>query len=508
MIQDRARRVILAAIGIYCLWSVLLIFQKPGLQYDEAFLVAGAVHMLHPNGEYKLSQAPDIWVCPLDHCLALMGSGQSYVGAVKDYLALPLFALFGPRASVIRFLSMLLGALGIWGIAKLLADCVSGSAGAAVAMILALNPSYTAMTVFDNNAFPALMAALGLVCLSFGRYARSRRVANAFLLGITVGLAVWARANVVWIFAAAGIAALIVYGRRLSAPAGHFAAFAGGGLVGGFPFLVYQVVSGGGTWRAQESFSSPLLFAQLLRYRSHMLEETLLSDVEHQRMWGHNGIPQWQMLLFPSVVILALVVCLAGFPPGQNPVRRKQARFAGLTCALLTGYMFVTQLNIAEHHQIMLLPIMAVVVVLAYTALYGVQRALSIGVAALALVYVDPPSTGKSPRFAAYGKREAWGCGRMGSSIWPAELTRTTVARRSRFSTGACRPTYSSLRRGVCSQWRLTATNRRIGIVGITRGCGRFKPAAYFWSMGRTIAITPNRPLDFWRRWRRPAQRQ
>ncbi len=78
-----ARYAILFAIGVYCLWCVLLLLHRPGLQYDEAFLVAGAVHMRHPAAEYHLATASDLWVCPLQHCIPLMGGGSRYVGAIK-----------------------------------------------------------------------------------------------------------------------------------------------------------------------------------------------------------------------------------------------------------------------------------------------------------------------------------------------------------------------------------------------------------------------------------------
>src|SRR5438105_2193404 len=112
-----------AGLLIYFLWSFLLIWQSPGLQYDEALLVQGSVHMLHSRGELTLPHDPDTWICPSRRCLPLMT--VRYVGPIKEYLCLPLFRLFGAHAETIRLVSMALAALGIWGVAKLIAEHVS-----------------------------------------------------------------------------------------------------------------------------------------------------------------------------------------------------------------------------------------------------------------------------------------------------------------------------------------------------------------------------------------------
>ncbi|HEX5432388.1 MAG TPA: glycosyltransferase family 39 protein, partial [Bryobacteraceae bacterium] len=226
----RWRWAIVIAIGIYCVWGALLIAQNPGLQYDEAFLVAGAARMLHAAAPFDIPGSA-VWVHAFHHLFPLMGGGQSYVGAVKDYLVLPFFALFGPSAAVVRVISMLLGAVGIWGIWKLIRQETGSGPAMAAALILAMNPAYINMTVFDNNAFPGFMAALGLVCASLAGYLRRRTAAAALLLGLAMGFGVWARANFIWLLAAGGAAALIVYGRRALAPAPHWVAIACGGIL-------------------------------------------------------------------------------------------------------------------------------------------------------------------------------------------------------------------------------------------------------------------------------------
>jgi len=149
---------------LYSFWAVLLILQNPGFQYDEALLVLGSVQMRHSPQEIALPHDPHSWVCPAGRCFPLMT--VRYVGAIKEYLCLPLFAAFGPSAEIVRLVSMLLGALGIWGIARLIAEQVSPSAAAATAAILAINPAYVDLTVFDNGTVSIWMGAMGLLGLT------------------------------------------------------------------------------------------------------------------------------------------------------------------------------------------------------------------------------------------------------------------------------------------------------------------------------------------------------
>ncbi len=148
------------AIALYWISGVILIAQKPGLQDDEALLVAGAVHMAHSGTTFEISQTPNAWVCPLGRCIPLMSA--LYVGAVKEYAVLPLFAWFGPRMSFIRIVSLILGTLGLWGIYRVVAEFFGVRLAALTAFAIAVNPAFVNMTVFDNNAVGVAMAGLGL----------------------------------------------------------------------------------------------------------------------------------------------------------------------------------------------------------------------------------------------------------------------------------------------------------------------------------------------------------
>ena len=200
--------------------------------------------MLRSPAEFDMPQDP------IPGCVLLKGFPSMcvrYVGPIKDYLSLPLFAVFGVHTWIIRAVSILLASVGLFGIGRL--------AGGVTALLLAINPTYVTMTVFDDDAIAPMMAAVGLLCLGISAYLRQANRGS--------GPLEWERRRV-WV---SGPAPTICSSwvqsawpycwgtarRRLAAvPLRHWAAFAGGGLLGGSAFLVYQVYSKGGTWQGRD----------------------------------------------------------------------------------------------------------------------------------------------------------------------------------------------------------------------------------------------------------------
>ena len=293
-----------AALTVYCLWSVLLIVANPGLNYDEALLVLGAVQMRHSPQEIPLPHDPNTWVCIHQRCLPLMTA--RYVGAIKDYLCLPVFALFGPSAEAVRGVSALLGLLGIWGLARLIACVVSPGTGAAVAWLLAINPSYVDFTVFDQGTVSIWMGVFGALCAAIAHYLKRHRARGVSRRRVCGSRHLGTRQ---FSMAGAGDVAGLPIGLAFTDPSTGDSLGGDGrrALSGGSPFLLYQVVSHGGTWQAVNMFSS---VAGSLYIRLVMLSETLLTDREHRAIWDGPMMPVWQRWLFPGIVLAACFVCL------------------------------------------------------------------------------------------------------------------------------------------------------------------------------------------------------
>jgi hypothetical protein len=372
------------ALSIYGLWGAFLIAQKPGLEDDEALMVAGAVHMRHPEADFPLARPAHAWICPLGHCVPLMSA--DYVGAVREYLTLPLFSLFGTGAASVRVVSLFLGGVGIWGIGMLFAELLGTRTGAAVAVTLAMSPAYLMMVVFDNAAVAPMMAGLGLTCAALAGYARRRSIAWAFIFGAAIGFSVWARANSLWTIAAGGLAALLVYRRAVLVPLRHALAICAGGILGGWPFLLFQFVSGGTTWKDQSFFATHESWRELLRYRLFLFSDVLLADGEHRRMWNAvMSLPQWQLWLFPILVVAGCIVCL--FAGRGEQRERSLTRAADLTFLFLAAELFFSRMALAEHHFIALVPPAVAVVVLAGRTLAARGKYLRLLTAGFAVLY-------------------------------------------------------------------------------------------------------------------------
>ncbi|MBK5291310.1 MAG: glycosyltransferase family 39 protein [Acidobacteriia bacterium] len=357
------------ALLTYCLLAALLILQHPGLQYDEALLVLGSVHMQHSSGELTLPHDPGTWICPLDRCLPLMT--VRYVGAIKEYLCLPLFAMFDPHTAVLRFLSALLGLICLWGIARLVRTHVGEAAAALTCAVLAVHPAYLDLTVFDNGAVAIWMGALGVLALAASSYLSRKDLPAAFWFGAAMGLGVWARANFLWLLIAMAASAAIVLGKQVIPPMRQLSTIFAGGIAGGLPLLVYQVVSRGGTFEAMGMFSSQEPLAGRIPARLRMLSEVLLSDGEHRAIWAGPPLPDWQPWFMAGIVLAACVVCLWK--------GTRWARFAALQFLILAAILVSTRMSVSQHHLVVLVPLAAFLTVLALLRLCdvpGPQRAV------------------------------------------------------------------------------------------------------------------------------------
>jgi hypothetical protein len=368
-----------AALAVYCITAGLLIVQNPGVQYDEALTVVGSVHMAGSRDELSLPHDPGTWLTVSGRSIPLMT--LRYSGAIKEYLYLPLYLIFGPSVELLRVTSMLLGLLGIWGIATLIYERVSQPAAFVAAFLLAINPAYVNQTVFDQGVIATWMAAFGLLCLALTRYPGRMDAQRAFEVGIAVGFGVWARANFLWLLIAMFAAAVVLLGRKLFARPAHWLTGSVGAILGGAPFLVYQVLSKGGTWEALGMFPANEPFGDRIINRAVLFAEVLLSDREHRAMWDGPPMPAWQQWLFPAIVLTSSFMALVGG-------RRYWPRFLSLTFLILASTLFLTRLAVSEHHLIVLVPLSAALAAITWHDISARGRLGRIAATGLLLIYL------------------------------------------------------------------------------------------------------------------------
>src|SRR5581483_10916074 len=75
----------------------------------------------------------------------------TYVGATKDYLLLPIFAAGGVHLGLARMSAAALAAIGICGVWSFLLAFHGWRAAGIAALLLAVNPSYIDLPLFDNG---------------------------------------------------------------------------------------------------------------------------------------------------------------------------------------------------------------------------------------------------------------------------------------------------------------------------------------------------------------------
>ncbi len=374
------RFALLGPLAVYFLWACLLILPDPGLQYDEALLVLGSVHMRHqPHSELTLPHDPDTWVQVWNRWFPLMT--VRYVGAIKEYLCLPVFALLGPSADAIRAVSALLAAIGIWGLARLVRGTFGSTTACAAAALVAINPAYAAMTVFDNGTVSIFMAAFGLLAFAVSRHIARPSAMAAFAIGGAAGFGIWSRANFVWLLAAAVVAIILSARRESLPPIRHLLAASLGALAGGSPFLLYQVVSGGATWRAVNLFSYSQPLSQRLWTRLPLFAEAMLSDAEHRVMWSGPPLPLWQPAVIAAVVVASCLVCLFA-----NDGKRL-ARGLAITFVVNASVLLTTRVDVAQHHLVTLVPLAAVLTGVAGQRVVQLLPRARILVIAIGVVY-------------------------------------------------------------------------------------------------------------------------
>jgi len=359
------------AVVVFLSLSLAQIVQSPGMHYDEAILVQGAVRMLTSPDKPTFAHDAGSWIPLGKRWWPLMT--MPYVGAVKSYLMLLPFAVFGTRLSVARVVAALLAAFGIFGIASLLRRHVSGAAGAAFALILAIHPAFVDLNAFDQGSVPLWMATLGLICLAVVRYERQPTRGAALLVGLATGVAVWARLNFVWFLLAVAAGALLSEGRRVVPPLQNLRAFLCGGLVGAAPLLVFEGTSRLVTldFIRAVSLRDPLI--ALLRQRWHDLSEIFVSDGQLRAMWAGPPVPTWERYAIALVVGFLLVVGLARSRNEQAGGDR-WGRPAGLALLFNVAIVLTSRLPIHQHHLVTTLPLVALVCVLGFCRLFRRSR--------------------------------------------------------------------------------------------------------------------------------------
>ena len=184
----------------------------PGLFYDEAIFagmakdfVTGQTHGQHLAG----SQVINLFGRPFPLFI------QDYLGALKCWLVVPSFGLFGSSVPVLRLTSL------AWSLAGLLVfmlwTCRWLGLGAALlaGALLALDPTFYFLSLLDwGSVVPSFACRVGGFYLTWLWWQR-RRTLHAVLAGAFFGLGLFNKFDFIVVLGGVGFAALCCYGRPL-----------------------------------------------------------------------------------------------------------------------------------------------------------------------------------------------------------------------------------------------------------------------------------------------------
>jgi hypothetical protein len=141
-----------------------------------------------------------------------------------------------------------------------------------------------------------------------------------------------------WLLAAAAIAALAVFGRRAIPGRRELAAMAAGGLAGASPLVWYEIASWLATLRYIRSARQPLSW-DLFASRWRGAAEVMVADREQRIVWGGPATAPWQLALGAALLGLTLLAVFVRPSPdrarGLAPWRRAFALTALLLMAIL-----------------------------------------------------------------------------------------------------------------------------------------------------------------------------
>jgi 4-amino-4-deoxy-L-arabinose transferase-like glycosyltransferase len=221
-----------AVIGcLFFLFAGLLFLPRIGIEGDEALF---AEVFLKPYGE-----AYTVHVGHSRIPLMLM----TYIGTVKSWLYRPLMSIFGTGLTVLRLPMLLAGVASVWLFFLLLQRIAGRRAALIGCTLLAADATYLLTLCFDWGpvALQHLLLIGGLLLLV--RFYQLGSLSALFWGFCLLGLGMWDKALAIWMLSGMGVAALIVFPRRLWALLSRrrIAVAALGFLLGILPLLMYNL---------------------------------------------------------------------------------------------------------------------------------------------------------------------------------------------------------------------------------------------------------------------------
>jgi hypothetical protein len=213
-------RELTSLLGVWFLLAIVMVslakenLSVPGLYYDEAVFAGMAKDFV--TGQVHGEHMPDT------QAITVLGRPfpvfiQTYLGALKSWMLIPAFQIFGSSMSVLRstelfwaLIALFFFMLGTWRWLGLATALIAGP-------LLALDPTYFFLGVLDwGAAVPSFLCRCGAFYLAV-LWWRNRQTRYAFLASAFAGLGFFNKIDFAVLLIGVGVAGLCCYSKQILA---------------------------------------------------------------------------------------------------------------------------------------------------------------------------------------------------------------------------------------------------------------------------------------------------
>lgn len=426
--------VALVAICLAFCWICFRHLEQPGIYEDEVWSALPAARFV--LGKSIVDPVLGYPVNVLGRSIPFMLN--SYVGPVKTYVMIAAYSLFGVSITVTR---VTMGAVALVAtvIFYLLVRREFGRVAAIFAgLLLATDLNWILMSRDDWG--PIALAVLARVCALYGLLGwwRNHQSRWLFVGSLSLGLGLSHKFDFLGFTLACGLASVVFYDARQGLRWRNTAIALGGFLLGAWPMLLLNILTGGATLRESRAIAqgmglpdfpttieqvSPYLhfLPGVLKLRAATLAVVLngtstanwmLGDAIEARATLGASLMPWAVVV--AIIVLPWLMLLRSFRTWRRPA---------WYCLIVFGLTFLstalTPFAIGAHHIVAVYPLPHLLVGLALAGLWQVGRGLPAwagwfarGVAVVSLVGIVSANLFLAQAFygrlATQGGRGAW----------------------------------------------------------------------------------------------------
>jgi hypothetical protein len=378
----------------------------PGLYYDEAHCPGMAKDFLtgHANPHQRGYGVVNLFGRPFPMFV------QPYGGAVKSWLLIPSFAIFGTSMAVLRMTALSLGLVALLLCMLWIHQWLGKSAAILTGVLLALDPSYFFICLLDwGPVLPSFLCrfAMFLLTLQWWRNRQTKKgLVFALFAGFFGGLGFFNKVDYAVLVAGVPLAYFCCHPHRhllkdFFGPALILAL--AGAVIGASPMLSHVPQILGDNFHGTHAVRLPGEMLNRTRSMIAMFDGTYFyhlmeSGGMFERMWSGHA---------PFYVPIGIVFALAGI---YAAIKSRAGTFVVLAAVFIMGGLFLLPAQVRIHHTVAVYPFPQLAMALAITQLW--QRKWIIAIFAF---FVASEAFGiyKTEQFI----HETGGCGRWSDAL-------------------------------------------------------------------------------------------